>query len=269
MAFLDIDGTQLYYHTKGSGPPLLIMHGGLGLDHTYLTYYFDQLADAYELIYYDHRANGRSDATADGLSMQRLVEDAEALRAHLGHDKISLFGHSYGGFIAQEYAIRYADRLSALMLANTVPAFDYHPAVSGNEEQMAAFGTAFSRPMDSDEEWRTIWNTLSQMYFVDFDSTVGAQLDSNTIYRSAAWNAANGLLATFNTMEGLKSIGVPALQIAGRQDGICPPEHGAERINDLMPKSSLVIFEDSAHYPFIEEEAAFFKTVREWLSAGR
>ena len=70
----------------------------------------------------------------------------DALRAHLGHDKIILFGHSYGGFLAQEYAIRYPDRLAGLILANTVPAFDYQPAPNGTEEQLAAFWCGLHPP---------------------------------------------------------------------------------------------------------------------------
>lgn len=139
--------------------------------------------------------------------------------------------------------------------------------MSGTDEQMAAFGAAFSRPMADNDDWQKTWTTLSQMYFREYDPAVGDKLDADTIYNFASWNMANALLATYNTIEGLKSVPAPALQVAGRHDGICSPSQGAERIDSLMPNSSVAIFENSAHYPFIEDEAAFFEKVRAWMSA--
>ena len=269
MTIATINGSEMYYHTKGSGVPLMILHGGLGLDHTYLAHYFDQLSDVAELIYFDHRGNGRSERPDDygSITMRTLVDDVDGLRAHLGHEQVVVFGHSYGGFIGQEYAIAYPERVKGLILTSTVPAFDYHPEVSGTDEQMAAFGAAFSGPMASDEDWRNTWNTLSQMYFRKFDPAVGDKLDSETVYSADAWNTANPLLATYNTLAGLPSLTMPTLNIGGRYDGIALATQGAERIHSLMPNSTLKVFENSAHYPFIEEEAAFFETVRAWLAS--
>jgi len=73
------------------------------------------------------------------------------------------------------------------------------------------------------------------------------------------------LLGTFNTLEKLTTITVPTLVVAGRQDGITPPDSGAERIARILPNAELTIFENSAHYPFIEEEAAFFDALSSWL----
>ena len=266
MSEANVNGTQLFYEVNGEGPPLLMMHGGLGLDHTYFRPWFDQLADVAQLIYYDHRGNGRSERTYENYSHALLIEDADALRAHLGHEKITLLGHSYGGFLAQEYAARYPERLAGVVIANTVPVFDYQPAPNGTEEQMAAFGAAFSRPMEDDEDWRKTWGTLWQMYFTAYDPKIGDAIDATTHYAATAWNAVGPMLGEFNMLDKLGNIPIPALVVSGRNDFITPPGPGGERISSLIPNSELAIFENSAHYPFIEEEARFFEVMRNWLA---
>ncbi|MEM9349522.1 MAG: alpha/beta fold hydrolase [Pseudomonadota bacterium] len=232
-----INGAELFYESIGSGPPVLMMHGGLGLSHDYLRPYFDQLADTHTVIYYDHFGNGRSDKPEDyaETSFARLVSDADALMTELGHESFTLIGHSYGGFIAQEFAIAHPDRLDGLVLIDTVPAFDYAPQISGPDANMAAFGKLFSQPMADNNDWQATWGLVVELYFADPDPDVLADLDARTVYEYRAWNAAGALLATFNTLEGL-------------------------------PNATLMIFEESAHYPFIEEEAAFFEALDAWLA---
>ena len=267
MTLTNINGTNLFLETKGTGLPILLFHGGLGLDHTYLMPYFDILADKYQLIYYDHRGNGRSDQPNDysQLDFELLCADADAVRKYLGHEKVIVFGHSYGGFIAQKYALQYPDSLLGLILCDAVPAFDYHPAPNGTEEQLKAFGEAFTRPMNDDEDWRTIWTTIIEMYFHNYDPAVGDALDASTHYVSEAWNQGSALLGSFNTLDDLGNISVPTLVVSGQNDIITPPDPGSKRISSLIPNSSLEIFENSGHYPFIEEQDEFFKVLRGWL----
>lgn len=263
-----VNGAELYYETIGSGPPVLMMHGGLGLSHDYLRPYFDQLGDSHTVVYYDHFGNGQSakpDDYAD-MTFDRLIADAMELMKQLGHDKFSLVGHSYGGFIAQELATRHADRLDKLVLIDTAPALDYPPTVTGSEEQMAAFGKLFSQPMADNADWQATWNPVVKMYFHQWDDKTGADLDSRTVYEYRAWNAAGALLGSFNTLEKLPEVDTPTLVVAGRHNGITPPGPGAERIASLMPEATLMVFENSGHYPFIEEQEAFFTELGQWLS---
>lgn len=265
---ITINGADLYYETLGDGPAILLMHGGLGLSHDYLRPSFDQLNENYTVVYYDHFGNGRSTKPDDYAEMtfDRLTSDADALMTALGHDSFTLIGHSYGGFIAQAFAVDYADRLDGLVLIDTVPAFDYAPTVSGTDEQMAAFGKLFSAPMADNEDWQATWTPVAQMYFHDYDPVVGDDLDARTAYEYRAWNASGQLLGTFNMLEVLPGIETRTLTIAGRHDGITPPDPGAARIADLMPNAELAIFENSAHYPFIEETDAFFGVLTNWLA---
>ena len=123
----DVNGTSLYYEVVGSGNPLLIMHGGLGFDHTYFRPWIDSLAEDSKLVFYDHRGNGRSDRSKplDDVYHSTWADDANALREHLGIEKMVLMGHSYGGVLALHYALRYPETLSGLILATTYPAWNY------------------------------------------------------------------------------------------------------------------------------------------------
>src|SRR5437016_4873387 len=120
-----VNGTELFYALHGDGRPLVTLHGGLGLDHTYFRPWLDALGDAAQLVYYDQRGHGRSQRPPlDHVGHDTWAADAEELRAHLGHERIVLFGHSYGGYLAQEYALAFGERLAGLILCSTAPAFD-------------------------------------------------------------------------------------------------------------------------------------------------
>lgn len=263
----NINGAELFYETVGDGPPILVMHGGLGLSHDYLRPYFDTLSDDYQVVYYDHFGNGRSAEPEDYAEMtfDRMTSDAAALMDHLGHETFTLIGHSYGGFIAQAFATQYDDRLNGLVLVDTVPVFDYAPTVSGSDEQMAAFGKLFSQPMADNADWQATWGLVVQIYFKEQDDALLAELDSKTNYNFKAWNASGALLGSFNMLEALPKISTPTLAMAGAHDGITPAGPGAERISSLVQNGTLAVFENSAHYPFIEEQEAFFATLKDWL----
>jgi len=262
-----INGAEIFYEELGDGPPILMMHGGLGLSHDYLRPYFDGLAETHTVVYYDHFGNGQSAKPDDYAEMtfDRLTSDAAALMSHLGHETFVLIGHSYGGFIAQAFAADHAERLTGLVLVDTVPAFDYQPSVTGTDAQMAAFGKLFTQPMADDADWQATWGQVVQMYFKSYDPETGADLDVRTGYEHRAWNASGALLGSFNQLEALPKLSVPTLAIAGRHDGITPPGPGAERIASLVPNADLIIFENSGHYPFIEEQSAFFTALSNWL----
>ncbi|MEM7339955.1 MAG: alpha/beta hydrolase [Actinomycetota bacterium] len=270
MAQHSINGTEIHVETVGSGPPLLMMHGGLGLDHTYFRPAFDQLADRATVIYYDHRGNGRSARLADyasELTFDHLVSDAVGVLDALGFETATVLGHSYGGFVAQAFAAAHLDRLSGLVLVDTVPAFDYQPAPSGTDEQMAAFGQVFTEPAPNDEVWHSLWSTIWPMYFHQWNADEAARIDAGTHYVADAWNASAGLLGTFNTLDALPGITVPALCVAGIHDFITPPEPGAVRLDQLLPNSELALFDNSGHYPFSEEPDAFFERLGSFLNA--
>src|SRR5437588_7967086 len=119
--FVDANGLMLYYLTMGRGEPLLILHGGPGASHDYFLPYLLPLARQHRLIFLDERGSGRSQKLQDasGYTIENMVEDVEAVRRALNLGKITVFGHSYGGALAQAYALKYQGHLSHLILAST------------------------------------------------------------------------------------------------------------------------------------------------------
>jgi pimeloyl-ACP methyl ester carboxylesterase len=119
--FVDSDGLMIYYMTVGRGDPLLIVHGGPGASHDYFLPYLLPLARTHKFIFIDERGSGRSQKLEDpsGYTIENMVEDVEAVRLALGLGKITLLGHSYGGALAQAYALKYQKNLSHLILAST------------------------------------------------------------------------------------------------------------------------------------------------------
>jgi len=246
------------------------MHGGLGLDHAYLPPYFARLEQRRRIIHYDHRGHGLSDAPEDWstVTFDALTADADAVRAQVIGDKTALFGHSYGGFIALHYALRYAENLTGLVLCATASNLTDHapkmPA-SATPAQQTAFGEIFSAPMQDDADWRRHWSTVLPMYFHADASESIAAMDAATTYRAAAWNRGLALLADYNLKDRLREIQTPVLIIAGRHDFIVPPAY-AEDLHRALPNAELVMFENSGHFPFIEEADKFIDTLGNWLA---
>ena len=114
--FVDAQGVMIYYKILGRGEPLMIVHGGPGASHDYFLPYLLPLARHHKLIFIDERGSGRSQKLEDasGYTIETMVEDVEAVRQALGLGKISLLGHSYGGCLAQAYALKYQKNLWGL-----------------------------------------------------------------------------------------------------------------------------------------------------------
>src|SRR5512135_3312569 len=116
---LKIEDASLFVDVVGHGYPLLLMHGGPSADHwTMLP--FRRLADQFTVIFYDHRCNGRSTgAPVESMTWENLTADADAIREKLGFERWAVLGHSFGGHVALEYALRYPDSVSHLVLLDT------------------------------------------------------------------------------------------------------------------------------------------------------
>lgn len=116
------DGTPIYFELHGSGPPLYVCHGGPQTTFSYLSQALEPLARHFTLVYHDYRGSGRSGRAApQTYRFEQLAADLDALRAHLGHERVALLAHSLGGFVALHYALRYGQHLQALVLVATTP----------------------------------------------------------------------------------------------------------------------------------------------------
>jgi proline iminopeptidase len=110
---------DLFLREVGAGRPILVLHGGPDFDHTYLRPELDVLAGSFRLVFYDQRGRGRS-GNGD-VSLVSELADADAVRAEAGAERVAVLGHSWGGLLAAEYAVRHPERVSHLILLNTSP----------------------------------------------------------------------------------------------------------------------------------------------------
>lgn len=118
----DVNGVRLYTRRIGSGPPVVVLHGGPGADHGYLLPQYDLLARGRTLLYYDQRGGGRSSVPRDvPVGWREHVADLEALRALWGLDHLTLLGYSWGGLLAVLYALDHPETIDRLALVCPAP----------------------------------------------------------------------------------------------------------------------------------------------------
>lgn len=262
----------LWWHAEGNGPMLLVMAGGMGFDHSYLRPWLDPLSEYFQLVYFDHRGNGNSDEpnTWDAVSIASWADDADRLRAHLGAESMVLFGHSYGGIIAQEYALRHPQRLDALILCSTYPSFAHAPvamanaAARGTSEQVAVLVAGLSSRSESDAKFAQDCRTILPLYFHTPSPSHLAALDRVRFRANAFNHAFFACLPGLSMAELLTHVQVPTLVLNGDDDWIAPVEHGAQLLHEAIPGAELVVIEDSGHFPFVERQAAFVHVVADW-----
>jgi proline iminopeptidase len=268
MPIAHLNGTELFYLEVGEGVPCLVMHGGLGFDHTGLHPWLDPLGEEMHLVYYDHRGNGRSGkAPSETITFEQLCADADALREHLDFEKVAVLGYSFGGCIALEYALRYPQRLRYLILLDTAPAFDYGEEIEANARRKGATPEqleALEASADTDAEMWRLWKLIEPLYFHTFDADLAERVLGKTIPSVEASEAGGAILEEWDLTPRLGEISAPTLILVGEDDFVCPPSQ-AKILHEGIPNSELVVFEKSGHLPYIEEPETFFDAVRGWL----
>ncbi|HXJ30750.1 MAG TPA: alpha/beta fold hydrolase [Gemmatimonadales bacterium] len=116
---LHVNGVDLFAHQVGTGPLVVVLHGGPGADHDYLLPQYDRLAHARTLFYYDQRGGGKSPVPRDTpVGWREQVADLEALRVHLKIDRLALCGYSWGGLLAVLYLLEQPERVARLALVS-------------------------------------------------------------------------------------------------------------------------------------------------------
>ena len=273
-----LSGAELYYAVHGSGRPVLVMHGGLGLDHTYFRPWLDPLGKQARLVFYDHFGNGRSarPATFDGISHDTWSQDADALRDYLGHPCLVVLGHSYGGYLALEYALRFPERVAGLILCCTAASSVSPDCMLEAAERLDLRRTAervlglLAEGISGDDRFAELFSEILPDYFGPrgCPPELVSEMVAATRFCAAALNHAFSHCApSFDLTERLASLPMPSLIVAGRYDWVMPLATTAEPLNEMLPDSHLTVFEESGHYPFIEERDRFLATVSRWLQS--
>jgi proline iminopeptidase len=278
--FAGVRGTRIYFDVEGAGlvpdgpvmrerPVAMVIHGGPGGDHSGFKPSFSPLAASMQVIYFDHRGQGRS-AAADPTTytLDENVKDMEALRRHLGLAPIVSIGTSYGGMVAMAHAARYPDAVSHLVLIVTAAHGGFIPRAQaivrerGTPEQQAVCETLWAGAFRSAEEMRQYYAVMGPMYARQHDGA-GRAGRERAIYSPEPLNRAfgpDGFLRRFDLRDELHRIRVPTLILAGRHDWICPVEF-SEELQRLIPGSELRVFERSSHSIRSDEPEAMIDAI--------
>ena len=276
-----IDEGSLFYEEIGCGIPIIVLHGGPGLDQGYLQPQLLQLAKDHRVIFYDQRGSGKSLTTKldeTRINMDQFVEDLEALRKSLGLKKFVLMGHSWGGHLGMKYALNHPDYLMGLVLLNTAPA-DYRG--------QKAFGDEFEirtknilndiKPAFTYEDFKelnaaqisTLYRKLFSVYFYDCNEVNKLNLNFNLASAHSGCKVLEVMSKTwpqpnFDLFPELKTLTVPTLILHGKQDII--PYWAAEEIKDAMPFAEIVILDECGHFAYIEQPSQFFAELNKFLN---
>ncbi len=276
---MKIRDVSLFVEVVGHGYPLLLMHGGPGADHwTMLP--FRQCADQFTVIFYDHRCNGRSEgAPVSSMTWENLTADADELRQKLGFERWAVLGHSFGGQVALEYALRYPDSLSRLMLLDT--GGDSRWSQQNAADLLAKRGWS-PKKVELVRHWFN--GEFAPHEMLPILMRIGSAYSYHPSLRLTARDLVRGewrskmrpeamifagrhLLKDWTVMDRLGQITVPTLVLAGRDDFIFPPEHQRELAAGI-PGARLQIIERAGHNPHSEQPAEVMAAVRDFVSAA-
>jgi proline iminopeptidase len=255
-----------------NAPVIITHHGAPGLgSRAEPRASFGRLADEYRVVVFDARGSGESEGSGE-FSHEQWAADIDEIRQRMGVEKVIIAGGSYGGFMAMEYAIRYPDRVNAVVLRDTSP--DNGNAHLARENAlMSTRVTVDMEKFDRIDEGRVFdnadlhecWLEILPLYDFNYDPTAAARKAAATLYRYRAHNYAfSKNLPQYDLKPALPSISVPMLITVGRHDWITPVSC-SETIAALVPQAELVVFESSGHSPQIEEADEWTNTVREFL----
>lgn len=276
---IEVDGISLFCKTVGSPEnyPIILLHGGPGLDHTEMHPWLDPLSDEFYLIYCDLRGNGRSQRVDPaGLSLEVFARDVTAIARELGLERYALLGHSYGAFVTLAHAIQEGTATKYIISSGTASFSKSMPEIEAN---LASFepvelraqvtrSWALEPQARTQQDVATIMEMQMPFHFASVDSDGYRRYvergDADAVYSPEvlAYFAANSYAIEFEDRMG--EIDKPVLILTGEADRTCTPR-AAEEMHAGIPGSELVIFPDAGHMTFIEQPDRYFTAVRTFL----
>jgi pimeloyl-ACP methyl ester carboxylesterase len=271
--FFDVEGAKLVPDgpEMRERPTLILLHGGPGFDHSTFKPAFSRLADAAQVIYLDHRGNGRSDrGHRDAWTLARWADDLPLFCEALGIEKPVVLGHSFGGMVAMAYAARHPDHPGKLVLSSTAArmrldrVLDTFERLGGPEVREAArryweapsaetlpdyarlcFPLYNRTPRDPDANARTCWNFEVMFHF-------GGDEDRR-----------------MDLLAGLAGVRCPTLVLGGEDDPICPIADQADIAAALPPeRARFERFAGCGHGVFRDAPERAFAVLRDFLTGS-
>lgn len=277
--FIELKNAKLFYREEGGGSPLIVLHGGPGLAQDYLLPALYKLADHHRVIFYDQRGCGQSTGIINDQTMtiEQYVADLDSVRKALKLEKISLLGHSWGGFLAMQYAIAHPEHVDKLILSNSCPAsFDEYACFA---EEWVHLMKPFKDEMDAIQQTKEYEEgnpeVVEQFFRIMFRAYCynPKKADLLNLLKTANQNV-NGakILETvnhnvfgkpFNLHPALTNLKVQTLVIHGDHDPV--PPSAALNIHDSIPGSKYILMKQCGHFPYVEDPATYFKHLNEFL----
>lgn len=279
---VSINGTSLFVRVVGEGDPLVVVHGGPGMEHSYLTPGIDVLADAAQLVLYDQRGTGRSFEISDpdSLTLEAFLADIDGVREAVGRERIDVLAHSWGGLLALLYAARYPERVRSLVLVGSVEPGQRFADEAG--QRAATLRTeADAELIDSLARSEGFAardpGTVSRLYWAAFRPTFAdraradwLRVDFTELTARRGGDVAAGVmgpLGAFDYWDEVQTISSPTLIVHGAADP--SPLAVPTALRDAIAGAELVVLEDSGHFPFLEEPDAFREAVGSFLAQFR
>ncbi|HEY2034169.1 MAG TPA: alpha/beta hydrolase [Rhizomicrobium sp.] len=262
--FADVGTARIFFDTVGSAlavagermierPALIVMHGGPGFDHSTMRPYFDRFADTHQVVYIDHRANGRSTGEQSSLTLAQWGDDVKAFCDVLGIEKPVVYGNSFGGMVAMAYAARHPDHPAKLILSSTAARMHFDETYRLMEER-------------GGQEARSVaerfWTTTDAEAIADYmrvcmpfynppggNAELQAQARRRAILRGDTMQYfATGEMRSMDARGSLPKIKCQTLITVGDYDPITPVICARE-IFEAMPKGTakLEVFQGAGH----------------------
>lgn len=262
--YVPIGDTRLWILEMGEGHPLLLIHGGPGLDHTQFRPWLDPLAQRFRLIYVDLRSQGRSDLTDPATwSLEGMAHDLDALAESLALGSYAVLGHSFGSFVTLRHAVD-SGRASHYVLLGSMASARWLDRI---EKNIAAFQPESLRvrieaawdaetSVETVDGFRRLLIDQLPFHFADpagealerFIAGVGRMQLSPDVLRTFANSDYGGI----EVEAALPDIRTPVLVISAEHDRVAVPEAGWE-IAEAVPNGECVLIKDAGHMMFVEK----------------
>jgi 3-oxoadipate enol-lactonase len=258
------DGVRIAYEVLGTGEPLLFVHG-LGYDRRGWGPLPALLAEDFHVLLFDNRGVGESDVPEGPYAVSQMAADAVAVLDAAGVERAHVLGVSLGGYIAQEIALTYPERVRRLVLASTAPGGPRsHPMPQAGLEAFGRFPT-----MEREAGLRLMVESSLGAHGVRERPELVEEIFAYRLERAptlAGWQAQAYAGATFDAYDRVPGIATPTLVLHGGADTVVDPGN-ADLLVELIPGARMELVPDRGHLVVWEEAELFAPVVREFLRA--
>ena len=263
------DGYRLSVEELGEGFPLILLHGGPGVDHTMFRPWLDPLADEFRLVYVDERGQGRSDRVDPAtLTLSVWARDVDLLAEALELERFALLGHSFGAIVATTHAIELGTAAGYVISGGGDSSAALEADVQASLDALGAEGAAIAKSWEDEKTVRTEAEfaalMATQMPF-HFAGTVPADFGAATLYAPEVLRqAANTGYGDFDYPPHLERVTKPTLVIVGEHDRTTTPR-AARVLHDGIRGSELVVIPAAGHMSYVEAPEPYIEAVRGFL----